>query len=796
LKPSAANCSDCVDEYYKDPFRNWRDRCVLCDEDRATCENGTTLFTIDVKHGYYRFQNKSKAIYECPLPENCLGGPSAGTASCRTGAFGPLCELCKDEYYFEGDSNTCESCADATKGSNVVTLFIIAGVMGVLAIVTGGLMMHNADRLDAFYAQNEERILQLSAKITALIITMQIIVLVNKNHRDLEGAMLPQPYGKFLDSLSFLALDMVEFVPFSCLFGRVGHLQRLLVWTVGPLSLIALVSILILVSKHERRKILRENTCFGVMLVLPLISRVVLQTFRCVEYDKGDSYVGTKTLLFVDPEVDCTEASYESMRVYATLMTVIWPVGVPIALVIWLSRLSPYLDPPNVSEEEAIELRKKDPSVVGSSIAFVALLHRPRYWYYEVVFNLQRRLILTCVVLVFENNGTFICFVLGVCIMTTVSEREMNPHLDPFVGAFVYLMQWQILLCILAMLLMDAQMTNAVGDMAIGLILMLVNIFMALVVFLDTRGDIVREAQEKAAMRAKMVRTSVFGGNFRARVAKRFTARVSLASSMFQKKWEEEEEEEDDDDDDALQQTYDDDDEDDAEIVAVMEVVGEDDLCPSHDTLMSSEDGIGHMTNPMYRAWSEAKGGDSAADKEAFPDNTSSIEMTTTKIRGVSEAERDHDSSAAENTGDSSESEEIDVAPEDVKVSAVNAEDSSESEEIDVAPEDAELSADGTAAATTAVAGVSSDTGSLSDLIEAEAICSMDEGPIPVPVVIESNAEDTEGSVKEESIRHDGADGGERVFESGEGEGSTKTEDQMKRAERLSSLKDEFFDSL
>ena len=170
------------------------------------------------------------------------------------------------------------------------------------------------------------------------------------------------------------------------------------------------------------------------------------------------------------------------MEAYAVLMTLIWPVGVPIALMVWLGRLSPYLDPPHVLEEEAIEQRLVDPHVEGSSIAFVALQHRPRYWYYEVVFNLVRRLILTCVVLVFTDKGQFICFVLGVSIITTVSEREMNAHLDPFVGAFIYLMQWQILLCILAMLLMDAQLTNEVGDMSVGVVLMLVNVFMAMVV--------------------------------------------------------------------------------------------------------------------------------------------------------------------------------------------------------------------------------------------------------------------------------------------------------------------------
>ena len=250
-----ANCSSCQTEYYKDTLTG---KCIQCDEEKAKCnneENGTTLLTINVRKGYYRFDPSSEEIYECPFLDNCQGGLSTGQESCRSGSFGALCELCDDNYYLEGDTNTCESCDNATSGSKVIVLFIVGGVLFVLAIVIIVLMMYNAQRLSEFYMEHEERILQLSAKVTALIVTMQIIVLVNDNHRDLEGATLPQPYGRFLDSLSFLALDMVEFVPLSCLFGRVSHLQGLMAWTVGPLSLIALVSILIVLSKHEQRKV-------------------------------------------------------------------------------------------------------------------------------------------------------------------------------------------------------------------------------------------------------------------------------------------------------------------------------------------------------------------------------------------------------------------------------------------------------------------------------------------------------------------------------------------------------------
>ena len=120
---------------------------------------------------------------------------------------------------------------------------------------------------------------------------------------------------------------------------------------------------------------------------------------------------------------------------------------------------------------------------------------------------MTRRLLLTCFVLAFDNRGGFICFVLGVSILTTVSEREMNAYIDPYLGAFVYLMSWQIQLCILAMLVMDAEMTSDIGDTMVGVILLAVNLAMIAVVFFDTRNDVMRERIEVVLeQRARLVR--------------------------------------------------------------------------------------------------------------------------------------------------------------------------------------------------------------------------------------------------------------------------------------------------
>ena len=179
----------------------------------------------------------------------------------------------------------------------------------------------------------------------------------------------------------------------------------------------------------------------------------MLQTYRCVEYDDDNQneYTTKKEFLYIDPDVRCDSQKYKLMHTYAIINTIIWPVGIPISLFIWLSRLAKYLDPADMSWKEAIVARRDNAQVKYSSIAYVALMHKPRYWYYELIFNLSRRIMLTCAVLAFPSKGASICFVLFVCIIATVAEREMEAHVEPYVGVFVYCMSWQVLLCVLAM---------------------------------------------------------------------------------------------------------------------------------------------------------------------------------------------------------------------------------------------------------------------------------------------------------------------------------------------------------
>ena len=92
----------------------------------------------------------------------------------------------------------------------------------------------------AFYAEHKERLKNIGSKLTAFLVTMQIIILMSNNHAALDGANpLPRPFKTFLTFFDFLALDVMNVLPIACIFSkRVGQLESLLAWTIIPDSLL------------------------------------------------------------------------------------------------------------------------------------------------------------------------------------------------------------------------------------------------------------------------------------------------------------------------------------------------------------------------------------------------------------------------------------------------------------------------------------------------------------------------------------------------------------------------------
>ena len=89
------------------------DTCNAC-LDGATCDaEGTSLRTLVIKRGHYRFDNTSIHIHKCTKAGDhaCKGGKGAGEQLCATGYTSALCSRCESNFYRREADDTCTECS-------------------------------------------------------------------------------------------------------------------------------------------------------------------------------------------------------------------------------------------------------------------------------------------------------------------------------------------------------------------------------------------------------------------------------------------------------------------------------------------------------------------------------------------------------------------------------------------------------------------------------------------------------------------------------------------------------------
>jgi hypothetical protein len=75
---------------------------------------------------YWRSGNTSSSMYHCPYLNACHGDPdtpgyAAGDDACKTGYYGPVCQICVNGYY--GYSQGCK-CAAAPLYASIGSLLL------------------------------------------------------------------------------------------------------------------------------------------------------------------------------------------------------------------------------------------------------------------------------------------------------------------------------------------------------------------------------------------------------------------------------------------------------------------------------------------------------------------------------------------------------------------------------------------------------------------------------------------------------------------------------------------------
>lgn len=137
-------CNKCRPGFY------WhKSTCNRAKDGTACVADGTTLATLDIKKGWYRFATSSDKLYECPVKDACAGsGVQNGNASagisnaslssaeyraslCGRGYVGAICSACDKMFYADTITRECMECETNESGER---WFILAGIFLLFVI--------------------------------------------------------------------------------------------------------------------------------------------------------------------------------------------------------------------------------------------------------------------------------------------------------------------------------------------------------------------------------------------------------------------------------------------------------------------------------------------------------------------------------------------------------------------------------------------------------------------------------------------------------------------------------------
>ena len=294
---------------------------------------------------------------------------------------------------------------------------------------------------------------QLSTKCRIIVSTYQIVVAA----AGVLDVQMPKSFTSFIDIASFFNLDVAEALPFGC-SSSYTFIEKLILTTMVPLGLGSFLVLFFVMEYMYYRKKIQANTArkrgdksrkfnevkdkymsyffYLTYLVLPSVTTTIFQIFPCVNLDPyNEDGSGSDLYLRADLDISCTSDYYYDGVAYASIMIIIYPIGIPLLYFYFLynsrvsiaQRITSVVDGtkdnlmlvedssslaegrptgssvegrPTEELEDAtgratISMPKSD-AVQAARVSFLWESYKPKYWYWEVI-ETTRRLMLTSI---------------------------------------------------------------------------------------------------------------------------------------------------------------------------------------------------------------------------------------------------------------------------------------------------------------------------------------------------------------------------------------------------------------
>ena len=207
----------------------------------------------------------------------------------------------------------------------------------------------------------------------------------------------PKVYEQFLQAMDVINLDLGWMLSAGCIWPGVDFHDRLLFTTLGPFAALAYLgaTYAFAVGKTRRQPVRPSPTQVSratarervdrkhmsalllmTFLVYSSVSSSIFRMFACERLDDGNVY------LRADYQIICTGNTHRALQIYAGLMIMVYPVGIPLMYAILLYRLRGIL-------RTGGPARFNCPS--ASAIDNLWSPYRPTLYYYEVSVPCFRR---------------------------------------------------------------------------------------------------------------------------------------------------------------------------------------------------------------------------------------------------------------------------------------------------------------------------------------------------------------------------------------------------------------------
>jgi hypothetical protein len=345
--------------------------CNPVEEGMSANQDGMTLADVAVEPGFWRTNNRSLDLRECPVELACAGGNSSDDDGyCREGHEGPYCRVCK-KGYTQDIFQLCNPCD--TSGRNIGGM--LGSALGLVAAVW--LIWWGTQRLKK---KNKHAFRSVKHGGKILFVTFQILASLPSIIPNLR---LPASFENVLKGIQFFNFNVFKMVGAECFVSDYDFYKMLLGVTVIPLALFAILAgVGKLASDASRTRWYYTLALAVSYLTLPTVTSTIFAAFPCDELDTGEEF------LRADYGISCSGSSgvtYWFWASYAGLMLLVYPIGIPAMYTCIL-----FSNREKISE--GVDKREENEKLM--SLAFLFDAYKPEFWWFEI-FETFRRLALT-----------------------------------------------------------------------------------------------------------------------------------------------------------------------------------------------------------------------------------------------------------------------------------------------------------------------------------------------------------------------------------------------------------------